>query len=90
MHSFLETVGSDAICLMDFFAAIYSRFPRVLPSLAKQSSPIMAPMTICSLCERIQGEVLEGALVSKKIVLVLAYFYHYVRCLHWKYFLDSK
>lgn len=50
----------------------------------------MAPMTICSLCERIQGEVLEGALVSKKIVLVLAYFYHYVRCLHWKYFLDSK
>lgn len=63
---FLDTVGSYAICLMESSAAIYSHFPRVLWSVAKQNSLIMGPITICSLCERIQGEVLEGALVSKK------------------------
>lgn len=45
-------------------AAIYSHFPRVLWSVAKQNSLIMGLITICSLCERIQGEELEGAVVS--------------------------
>lgn len=44
--------------LMDFSAAIYSHFPRAPQSLAKQRSSIMAPITMCSLCERIQGEEL--------------------------------
>lgn len=55
---FLETVGSHVLRLMDFSTAIYSHFPRAPQSLAKQRSSVMAPITMCSLCERIQGEEL--------------------------------